>query len=46
MRKKKITISIHDDILQWIDKQINEKHTFASTSHAIEYAMYKLIKES
>jgi len=46
MRKKKITISIHPDIIKWIGEQIAEDHKFASTSHAFEYAMYRLIKES
>lgn len=46
MRKKKITISVNMELIKWIDDQINETHKFANTSHAFEFAMYKLIKES
>jgi len=37
-------VSIDENILKWIEKQIEEKR-FASISHAIEYALFKLIKE-
>lgn len=46
MSKIKITMRVHDDILKWIDKQINEDHKFATRTHAFEFAMYKLIRES
>jgi len=44
MGKKKVTVSIDENILKWIEKQIKEK-LFAGISHAIEYALFKLIKE-
>ncbi len=35
-RKERITITIDKDLLEWIDKRIEEK-IFANRSHAIEF---------
>ena len=44
MPKARRTITLDREILKWIEGQIEEKR-FASLSHAIEYALNKLIKE-
>ena len=44
MPKARRTITLDREILEWIEEQIKEKR-FASLSHAIEYALSKLIKE-
>lgn len=45
MRKKKlVTINLTKEILNWIDKQI-ENRKFASRSHAIEYIVAKFKKK-
>jgi len=41
--KAKITISIDKNLLKWIDEKISEKQ-FGSRSHAIEFALYQLMK--
>ena len=41
MTKKRIAISVSDDLLKWVDLKI-KKTTFASRSHAIEHALTKL----
>lgn len=42
MTKIKTSVSVDEDLLEWIDTQIKEK-VFASRSHAIERAI-KLLK--
>jgi Arc/MetJ-type ribon-helix-helix transcriptional regulator len=44
--KKKVQISatIDEDLLAWIDKEI-EENRFATRSHAIVYALTRLMKE-
>ena len=44
MPKARRTITLDRKILKWTEEQIEEKR-FASLSHAIEYALNKLIKE-
>jgi len=36
LAKERITLTIDNDFLKWIDKKINEK-IFANRSHAFEY---------
>ncbi len=43
--KKTISISIDEDLLQWIDKQVKTKR-FAHRSHAFEYAIEQLRRSS
>ncbi len=45
MRKKKlVTITLSEEILNWIDQQTRNRK-FASRSHAIEYIVAKFVKE-
>ena len=44
MPKERKTITIDGEILKWVQAQIEDKR-FASISHAIEYALNKLMKE-
>jgi Arc/MetJ-type ribon-helix-helix transcriptional regulator len=39
--KVKVTASIKEDLVNWIDKEI-DKSRFASRTHAVEYALTKL----
>ena len=41
----KTSVSLNEDTAKWIDEQI-EKRRFASRSHAVEYAIHKLMGES
>ena len=41
MRKIRIQVTIRDDIVKWMDKQV-ETRKYASRSHAIEYAVLQL----
>jgi Arc/MetJ-type ribon-helix-helix transcriptional regulator len=41
--KKKISVSIDEDLLAWVDAEI-EKKTFASISHAINLSLNELKK--
>lgn len=43
LAKLKLTISIDEDLVKWIDHQIKEKR-FASRSHGFEYAISQLKK--
>jgi hypothetical protein len=46
MPKKKITISIDEDLCVWLRNEVNsEDHTFSSMSHAIEYCIAYLKKD-
>jgi Arc/MetJ-type ribon-helix-helix transcriptional regulator len=40
-KKVKTSISLDEDVLKWLDKEIAKKR-FASVSHAIEYALEQL----
>jgi len=44
MTKERITISIDDTILKWIDSQINKKE-FANRSHCFEKSVTKLMEK-
>jgi len=44
MPKQRVTISISKDILEWIDKQVQDR-TFKDRSHAIEKLIYDRMKE-
>lgn len=39
--KIKVTASIKEDLVDWIDKEV-DKSRFASRTHAVEYALTKL----
>lgn len=42
--KERITITIDDDLLKWVDKRIDEK-VFANRSHGVEYLIKQKIIE-
>jgi len=42
--KERVSVTIRKELLEWIDQKV-EDLTYASRSHAIEYALAKL-KES
>lgn len=44
-QKKTVSVSIDRELLDWIETQIKSKR-FAHRSHAIEYALERLRKES
>lgn len=44
MGKRKISVTIDDDLLKWVEKEIR-RNRFASFSHACVYALRRL-KES
>ena len=41
MTKVKTSIALDDDLLKWVDSQI-EKKRFANRTHAIEYSLQQL----
>lgn len=41
MVKKRIAVTISEDLLKWIDKKIKDT-TFANRSHAVEHALTQL----
>lgn len=43
MTRKKRTVTLPDDVLEWIEKQI-EVRRFSSLSHALEYCVYQQIQ--
>ncbi len=43
MAKVGTSIRMKSDILQWVDKKVEES-VFASRTHAIEYALVQLMK--
>lgn len=46
MNKKKITISLDEELYEWLKQQVDsEERTFASISHAIEYCVAYLKKD-
>jgi Arc/MetJ-type ribon-helix-helix transcriptional regulator len=44
-KKKTISISIDEDLIKWIEAQVEAKR-FAHKSHAFEYAIEKLRREA
>jgi len=44
MEKNPVSIALEKNQLEWIDKKI-EKRIFANRSHAIQYAIQKLMDE-
>ena len=42
--KERITITIDKELLEWLDKQIDEK-IFANRSHGIEFLIKRRIKD-
>lgn len=44
MPKIRRSITISEDLMQWITEQIDQKR-FKDVSHAIEYAIFKLKEE-
>lgn len=42
--KKRLQVTIREDLVEWMDKEIL-KYRFASRSHAIEYALSKLVSK-
>lgn len=44
MPKVRRSVTLSREILEWINKQIKEKR-FNNVSHALEYAIYHLMKE-
>ncbi|MCZ7401214.1 MAG: ribbon-helix-helix domain-containing protein [Candidatus Methanoperedens sp.] len=45
MTKLKTSIALDEDLLTWVDKEIDKKR-FASRTHAIEYALQQLKEPS
>jgi len=43
--KVKVTASIKEDLVTWVDEEI-DKSRFASRTHALEYALTRLRDES
>jgi len=43
--RKKITISVNEELLEWIDKQVKE-YGFGSRSHAFETGIFKMIQKT
>ena len=43
LAKKRLQVTIRDDLVKWMDKEIKE-FRFASRSHAIEFAIMQLVK--
>ncbi len=43
MKKRKVTITVDEEIIRWVEKEIARKR-FASISHAVEYALVRLIE--
>ena len=43
-RKTKTSVTLSEEIIKWIDEQINTKR-FASRSHAVEYCVNKVMKK-
>lgn len=44
MPKQRVTISISKDVLEWIDRQV-ENRTFKDRSHAVEKLIYDKMQE-
>jgi len=41
MAKKKVSVSLDEDVLKWTDEEV-EKKRFASLSHAVNFALNEL----
>ena len=41
MVKKRVAVTIRDDLVEWLDKQVQTMR-FHNRSHGIEYALQKL----
>jgi Arc/MetJ-type ribon-helix-helix transcriptional regulator len=39
--KKKISVAVDEDLLAWIEKQVQKKR-FASVSHAVNYCLNEI----
>jgi len=44
MPRIRVFCTIREDVLKWVDRQV-EKARFRNRSHAIEYALIKLMEE-
>ena len=44
MAKRKISVSLDDELIELIDKEI-KKYKFANRSHALEYCISRVLKE-
>jgi len=45
MKKVKVSVSIDEDLINWIQGEV-EKKRFASISHAVNYALNELKKKA
>ena len=41
MVKKRIAVTVSDELLKWVDRKVKDT-TFANRSHAIEHALTKI----
>ena len=41
MTKKRIAITVSEDLLKWVDRKVKDT-TFANRSHAVEHALAQL----
>ena len=46
MSKKPISATIDEELIKWIDKQLEDKHRFRNKSHLIEIALELLKNQS
>jgi len=44
MTKKKTSVSLDEETLEWIKKKVEERR-FASISHAVQYALKQLMEK-
>jgi Arc/MetJ-type ribon-helix-helix transcriptional regulator len=44
MPRVKKTVTLPKDVIEWLEKQIEERR-FSNLSHGIEYAVYQLMKK-
>jgi Arc/MetJ-type ribon-helix-helix transcriptional regulator len=44
MPRVKKTVTLPKDVVEWLEKQIEERR-FSNLSHGIEYAVYQLMKK-
>ena len=44
MPRLKKTVTLPKDVIEWLEKQIEERR-FSNISHGIEYALYQLMKK-
>ena len=43
--KKRITISIEDELIEWLDKLVEDTYEYRDRSHTIEVALSRLRKQ-